>query len=134
MVSWPVSERSSSLHPTQQLLLPDHCLPGNARFILLLEHGNNPGLQGGVGGLCRLALGCVHAVINITQHTDTRCARGRLERILNCTKMEFLGNFQGVLRAGTGGRAEIYTDRQEKRILWGYGTGHNPWASYNAMG
>lgn len=80
---------------------------------------------GEVGGLCRLALGCVHAVINITRRTDTRCAQGRLERILNCTKMEFLGNFQGVLRAGTDGRAEIYTDRQEKRILWGYGTGHN---------
>lgn len=29
--------------------------------------------------------------------TDTRCARGRLQRILNCTKMEFSGNFQGVL-------------------------------------
>lgn len=90
--------------------------------------------RGEVGVLCCLTLGCVHAVINITQHTDTRCARGRLERILNCTKMEFLGNFQGVLKAGTDGRAEIYTDRQEKRILWGYGTGHNPWASCNAMG
>lgn len=58
VVSWPVSERSSSLHPTQQLFLPDHLLPGNAGFILLLEHGNSPGLQGGeVGGLCCLTLG-----------------------------------------------------------------------------
>lgn len=69
---------------------------------------------GEVGGLCRLTLGRAHAVINITRCTDTRCARGRLERILNCTKMEFLGNFQGVLRAGTDRRAEIYTGKKRE--------------------
>lgn len=50
--------------------------------------------------------------------------------------MEFLGNFQGVLRAGTHGRAEIYTvmQKKKKKSPWGYGTGHNPWAGCNAMG
>lgn len=88
-----------------------------------------------MGGLCRLTLGCVHAVINITRCTDTRCSWGRLEHILNCTKMEFLGNFQGVLRAGTNGRAEIYTDtpKKKKKSPWGYGTGRNPWAGCSAM-
>lgn len=63
-----------------------------------------------MGGLCHLTLGCVCAMINIIQRTDTRCSRGRLERILNYTRVEFLGNLQGVLRAGAKGRAEIYTD------------------------
>lgn len=65
-----------------------------------------------MGGLCCSTLGCVYAVINITPCTDTRCSQGRLERILHYTKTEFLGNFQGVLRAGASG-AQILADPYE---------------------
>lgn len=54
--------------------------------------------------------------MNITPCTDTRCSRGRLERILRYTKMEFLGNFQGVLRAGANG-AQTFADTHEAVVI-----------------